>query len=189
MIWLTKMLSLFPAVPPSLIQTLSSRPCFCLFSPPSLEVECCGTLWPSASWLCPGHRTARWPTSRSCRTLTRQGWVGTVARRSKFYDHIHICSVVLSSEFLGEIMYVYYQSLYPCSHPGRCRAEVCSGLTRGFFFLLVCRHMVCCRKEGPGGFVLNWQHRGPVYHPRWWRNDGDSKGQSHHPEVSSLPSL
>lgn len=68
---------------------------------PSSGVECCGSLWPSVSWLWPGHRTARCPTSRSCRTWTGPGWVGRITRLIKFCDHIRICFVVLSLKFFG----------------------------------------------------------------------------------------
>lgn len=60
----------------------------------SSEVKCCGTQWPSASWGCPGLRTAKWPTSRSCRTLTRPGWVGSIRRaapRSVLLSYV-VCS-------------------------------------------------------------------------------------------------
>lgn len=75
-------LSLSPVVLPSLKRSLPTTFLLSLFLSffPYPEVECCITLWPSASWLCPGHRTARCPTSRSCRTLTGTGWVGNVTR-------------------------------------------------------------------------------------------------------------
>lgn len=54
------------------------------------------------------------------------------------------------------------------------------------FSFTVCRNMVCCRQEGPRGFVLTWQYRGPVYCCRRWKNDSYCQGQSHYTQVSSV---
>lgn len=129
---------------PPMCLLLSNCPSWPLFSVsvrflPS-EAECCGTLWPSVSWLCPGRRTARWPTSRSCRTLTGPGWVGSITRFSEFCYHIGVFCVLIFSE-----------------------KHWCEVASQVDFFLIVCRDVVCRSKEGPRGFVLNWQHHCPVY--------------------------
>lgn len=53
-------------------------------------------------------------------------------------------------------------------------------------FLIVYRDMVCCREEGPRGFVLNWQHHGQLHYLWRWLNACHCSRQSHHPQVSSL---
>lgn len=86
--------------------------CCSVFRPSSV-VKCCAALWPSVSWVCPGHRTARLPTSRPCRTLTKQGWVGSM---KKFCIRIDIMPTVsfflIRNRLENPLEGSQYESLY-----------------------------------------------------------------------------
>lgn len=114
----------------------------------------------------------------------------------KFCEHIDCISTV-SSFFIrnrleNPLEGSQYESLYSTNLICSVKSSLikknteCKDDLHVDSFLIVCRDMVCCWKEGPRRFILNWQHCGPVYYWRRWPNDCQSNGQSQHPQVSYL---